>query len=364
MTDSMAPLSVQFNCSLSAGQIFTAYPLSQPYRHPIQIEEIIFSFSVGPTVTEGNKDDWRALLHQLGFGMKVGAAAVVLDRTAPLPAFCRRLGLTDGYALNNVVGSFQRANGANFSGLPMRSHLSWKLPAPIFVPEKAQLECEVSFAADIPNPNDSKALGQVQVWVSLIGKALPKLEPWPKVVRVPWISSFKTTPAAISAGDVNGATPENGLQNSNNEPVVVQRMLGCAVTQKASDEIIDVEVRVSDTTGAYIVRELTPMLELFNGRTRCWDMGAVLKPKEFIVVEYRYGVASIVGNATPTITYQTSDEIQLIFGLVGYRELPFEEVFPQAVDPATGATAAELSALKRVPKNKLEMRPTKDPLPR
>ncbi len=335
MRSSMAPVSMQFNMTnLLMGQRVNAYPLTQPYRHPIEIEEVHFAFSWTDHVNDGPTADLRALLHQLKFGIKFGEAYATLDKTATLQAFGRRAGRYDGWTNQNNAGPLVQGN----SGLPgsARGWLTWKFPEPVFVPEKAQVECLFEYGSDIPNPNDAHRPTPVQAWVSLTGRALPKMEPWPSIVRIPWVTSFKTPAVPISEGAVNASTPESGLQNQNEEPVVVQRMLGSVVTQKASDEIVDVNVRVSDTSGAYIVREQTPLFELFNGRTRAWDMGAVLKSKEFVVVEYSYDPASIIGNATPAITYQASDEIQLIFGLVGYREMSMAAVYPKVLVPATG----------------------------
>lgn len=333
----MAPISVQFNATLLKGQRFQAHPIEQQYRHPILVEEIDFTFSAGPAgIADVNTA--RAIFHQLNFGLKFGAAVAMLDKTAPLASFCRRAGVFDGYASNLNAGPiyYQTAPNGFYNGLTARSWAKWTLPDGVFVPEKAQIEALIEYAADIPNATDASIPPSIQVWVTLTGQALPKMEPWPKVVRIPWVTHYKTAPVAISAGSVESATPENALQNQNEQPVVVQRMLGSIASQRASDEVVDVLVRVSDTTGAYIVREKTPLLELFNGRTRCWDMGAVLKPKEFVVVEYEYDVADIVGQTTPLLTYQATDEFQLIFGLVGYREMSIAEVYPEVLVPATG----------------------------
>lgn len=326
----MAPISCGFNAQLVPGQLVQAFPLTQPYRHPILVEQVQFAF--GPsTVTS------RSLLHQINFGIKFGAAEAVLDRTAPLQAFCRRAGFYDGIAGSTVeTGPYNNTGGTRFSGLQPRSWLAWTLPDPVFVPEKGQIECLLNYALNIPNPNDASLIANFNIWVVLTGQALPKMEPWPELVRIPWISAHRTPARAISVGAVDAHTPEHSLQNQNEEPVVVQRMLGSCATQYVSDELIDADVRVSDTTGAYIVRERTPMMELFNGRTRCWDMGVVLKPKEFISVEYAYDPTNMVGNATSPVAYATSDEIQLIFGLVGYRELPTAAVYPKVLVPATG----------------------------
>lgn len=329
----MAPVSTQFNVTLAQGERANAFPLTQPFRHPIMLEAVEFAFSA-PAATIAST---RALLHQLNFGIKFGSAYAVLDKTAPLQSFIRRAGYYDKYTDNgNFAHGFGDLNLHPVTPMTARSWATWTLPAPVFVPEKAQIECLLEYDLNIPNRTDASVIPNIQVWCTLIGRGLPKMQPWPEVVRIPWITSHRTTPAAISVGPIDRHTPENALQNQNEEPVVVQRMLASACTQYVSDEMVDANVRISDTTGAYIVRERTPVMELFNGRTRAWDMGAVLKPKEFVVVEYDYDPTNMVGQSTPLQTYATSDEVGLIFGLVGYREMPTALVYPQVLVPATG----------------------------
>ncbi|MBP6479886.1 MAG: hypothetical protein KA310_03470 [Pseudomonadales bacterium] len=323
------PVSLQFNATLLKGARTAAYPMDQSYKHPIEVTEIRFAFSGGPAGEEGPTK--RAILHQLSFGLQFGARVGVLDDVAPLPAFCRRLGEWDGGAGNDT-------GEAGDPNRTKRRTASWKLSEPVFVPAGARIYALMQYDADIPNSND--ALAAIQVWVTLVGTALPQNTPTPKVIRIPWVSAARTPPVAIGGLVLAGRLPDDALQNTHEQAVVVQRMLGSAHTQHFNDEVFDVDVRVYDTTGAYIVRDATPMMELFNGRSRTWDMGAVLQPKEFISVEYEADPATLalaLANAAdldlePDVLAE-SDEIQLIFGLVGYREVPGDELYPKEPMP-------------------------------
>jgi hypothetical protein len=156
----------------------------------------------------------------------------------------------------------------------------------------------------------------------------------------------------------NFRSGENDLGNFTNTDVIVQRVSAMSVGNWAQD--VDHNVpqfgiyaachvpttcRFWDSRGALLIRDFALMQELFSNGA--WDMGAVLHPKEFLVVEGTIDSRFACGDpadiwysqALPP-TYAERFQ-QAMFGLIGYREVPTQLIWGPALVATQAAVAAQ-----------------------
>jgi hypothetical protein len=232
----------------------------------------------------------------------------------PLPSFCARKGYADGTSLNaaGVLG----LNG---------TYYSWKLAKPMLVLPGTRIYVLLRFNPDSPNgPRRPLAL---DVTVAMLGRSLPRGEFPPKIVNVPWLTAWRAPAVEIGAGvSVAQMSPDSALANQFDSSVRITSMLGCIATQFWAGEVLpDARVKISSSLDGYIVRELTPLMELFSGRHRAWNVYSSMQSKEYWTVELEYSTTALL--AGPETDYVGTDTVQGIFGLQGYREVPLETLY-------------------------------------
>lgn len=318
-----SPITSSYRTQLVPGSNVAAYDLNQQQRDPIVIDKFQFSCLRN---SPGNPDPAAAAAVAqievgtfVDFALQVGSREVRMGDLVPLPSFCARKGYADGAALNSGI---EVGNG---------TYYQWSLPKPMLVLPGTRIYALLRYPVELQT-GGFRPLA-IDVTVTMIGRSLRRGETPPLTTCVPFLTGWRAPAVAIGAGvQVAQSSPDPAIANQFDIPVRVTSMLGCLATQFWAGEVIpDAMVRISSSMGGYIVRELTPLMELFSGRHRAWNIACSMQPKEYWTVELEYSTNALL---TPITDYVATDEVQGIFGLQGYREVPLETLYrdPLATD--------------------------------
>lgn len=308
----------QYYAKLRLGEANSAFSLNDQIGCDFWLEELRLG---AIDQTGGAASD---ISSQLEWGLKVGrmvctaGAGTSTTNTVPVPASSKLC-----YPRTQL----------NF-GEPVKSFTTIiRFDKPVYVPANQRIIGTLKNAANPPvwgaGPSAS-----IEGWMTAVGRRAQPNEK-PDVIHVPWFSSWKSPLSAVGAGVVyQYRSPDHALANGNEQPIYVQRMLGALATGAIVGEVMPCDVRISDSNQRYIVRELTPMYELFSYQQRDWDMGCILKPKEFLNVEVSFDTSPLVAAGNFSTGYVAADQVQAFFGLAGYREMQFHEVYQDLSEPA------------------------------
>lgn len=335
------------------------------YQQPLKIEEVHFRVRQLPVMGASESRDtilnslWpsslRWYLHLLDTKMRLNDKLITAS-WVPVISFCPRCDETESHVFDEVA--------------------IWR-PEPFTLDQNDDLYCDLRWAPDaVPfNPDTLNVLlpTQLVVEVAFFGKALPSGLPLNGSRRLPYVAAYREPVRPLD--DVNHTTPIESqtpvasLQNGEEEPMMVQSLLGARVTAYSPwDPGANDFIRIYDSNGSLITRDDVPLLELFGVR-RSWDCSTILKPKEYMTVEWNLGRQTAADDApqvndfgqipgsrtfeTTTIfgsPYTLLSRYQHIFGLVGYREtgLLKPKFLPDTSRPVTPDSTAMVPFARRV----------------
>lgn len=351
-----SPLWIQQRVMLNQDQQIAIPMLDNLAREPYWISEIHLA-------AEADVTEYQAHLPEIG----MGSDATLLEFG---------LRLQDTYISHPDLMPFWLLRSPNFdwhlvgaAGLLAPIGARWVLPERIYVPAGAKLYSVVRYnAAEGCNAWATR----YDVRVTLIGQRALEDAP-PVMTRVPFATGYRTPKTGMSNGGVlqTFRSGEHELGNFTNTDVVVQRVSAMSIGNWAQDVDnnypqlgifpachIPTNVRFWDSRGQLLIRGGNgsiagaggvgsyPLLqEIFSNGA--WDMGTVLHPKEFLVVEGTIDSQFACGDpqdiwysqALPP-TYQQRFQ-QAMFGLIGYREVPTQLIWGPALVASRAAVAAQ-----------------------
>lgn len=201
----------------------------------------------------------------------------------------------------------------------------WRFPKPLFIPKASQLN--VKYALDNRSGPITSPPSTASVCTAMLGRSLPPDTPFPQTVAVPFATRWISSLAPTTQGQVLTDQSQSGdLRNTTGKPLRIQRFTYTLVGRDANgNAIADVpgagancKVRIFGEGGIMGVRDQTPVGVLFHHGSRSWSVSTVARPNGFFVVDVDY--------KTLVLGVQRVLAAQLGVGLVGYREVPFEEV--------------------------------------
>jgi hypothetical protein len=147
-----------------------------------------------------------------------------------------------------------------------------------------------------------------------VGRSLPRHAPVPKVVYLPYVSSWIAT-ARVGGANYTEESTQTDLHNPHNSPLHIQRMLGRIHTAVDTDatqaEQRLTTVRIVDSTGFIVVKDATPFGHLVRHPDRAVTFNATMPPKSWMKV-FLAQTYSTLGAGDTHRTY---------ISLVGHREV-------------------------------------------
>lgn len=334
----MSAVGQQYFTTLSRGQSQQAFTLNDQIREDFWLTEIHVTM-FAPEGEFGQTWDPTSFVN---FGLKVGrkecAGGTQNASTVPIPVAAKRMqfGLAANRKANIIIGMDQ----------------------PVYVPKDQRIQGVLAYDADGPrfgSAADAQAYpSTILAWITTLGIRVKPGETPPDKLRLPWFVGWRSPASAVGAGvNYQYRSPDQQLSNSNPEDLRVQRMLGVMATGAYCGEFIpNANVRIQDSSDKYIVQDKTPMAELFSAYSRDWDMGCLLHRREYLNVEVQFNTSALVlGSWTESSggfsNYNEDDAVQAIFGLVGYRDVPYGEVYVAPPPPMPAAHPAEIKGQQK-----------------
>lgn len=312
-----APITSVYRTQLAPGDNVAAFDLNQENDVPIEIRGFRFTAIEGSAV--GNPAPNNSATCEPGvwldWGLQIGSREVRMGDLVPVVATCPRKGYADGVSRTGPS-----------SVQPDGTYYEFKLKDPAFVLPGTRVYVLLRYSRTAPAAILGSGPTTIDATVEMYGKAIPGDLPPPLMVKMPWMTSWRAPVVLLSAAAaVEQSSPDSALANQYDSPVRVTSMLGCLATKFWAGEIVpNSKVRISSSLDGYFVREPTPIMELFSGKSREWGISCAMQSKEYWTVEVAYDASPLL---QATTDYAATDQIQAIFGLVGYRTVPLETLY-------------------------------------
>jgi hypothetical protein len=225
-------------------------------------------------------------------------------------------------AFMSLIEAYGFATNATFS----LGATTWRFPRPMYLPRQKQIHLAGKMAA---------GASLTRGFFSVHGRALPLDYRPPATVAVPYVGVFRpgsgTDVGAADTSDPQKSTTE--FRNPFKTTFHITKMVGNSTAVSADDAMISnvasdpvqtslgrnvTDIRISDANGNPVVRDWTPLIHLCQGIRNEWKINFDLAPGQMLqaYMDLRHGAT--VGRSTvvyPSIT------------LVGWREVPFKEVY-------------------------------------
>lgn len=199
------------------------------------------------------------------------------------------------------------------------NEFTWRLAQPLYVPPGAVL---------VPTFQHRGLVQQdVQVRISYSARSIPPGTPPPKKIVLPYAAAWVSNTFDANESGVDNSL-ETDLTNPFDEPLTIQRFSGRVVLFNLSTsppQVLEAgatgetvgtyqyDVRLIDSFGRPIIRNLVPFRLAFSGVTRSWEVdNALMDPRSFILAYVRKNVP-FQGNTTSNVLTQA------MVGLVGHR---------------------------------------------
>lgn len=271
-----------------------------PYRAPMWVDA--FEFGVKMTVS-------NVSLQLFSMRLKINGNYII-DDFVPLSVLGPHTDFTE----------FMAGNGLGYS-------FFWRLAKPLWLDEQDDISVELKFngGLDVFDSATLTTLGTAppEVTVTLKGRStLNSKRPAERFLpfNVTWGPELWTTEADTGSFL---RSPDSALFNGKDETACITRILSQAQVQSyriAGNDVYTpnsallLNLRLSHSSGYYIVKDLTPYFELFQNVSRSAAFKFNLKSKEFLTLELQTKTFEPVGYAEPMspIPYLFS------FGLQGY----------------------------------------------
>lgn len=354
------PLAIQWNGQLERGQSAAAPNLDQVIRSPMWVDEIVI------TLSTQSENDFGTVLHKnwmdsVRLYFRVGDHEITTGKQ----------GVSVNMLAPNMFANERITRNQDDTGLvpwmdqdlfPEISY-NWKLPKPLFVVPGARLYLGLNATNPAMSATDDTApfsnAAKFNFWISLLCRRVNPHQPLPSVVHVPFVAQYKTKAHTIDEDNWEESSQDTDIVNGFAQPIHLKRMIGSMSTQFTPTEVMDAEVRIADKAGAFIVREYTPVLELFSGFYKALDLeGCVLPPGDFYTIDVSVKDTTDLLIGSEELAFYTEDsEIIGNFSLIGHRDLPLNEVYPAqqpmpvSVDiPTLGPSAARSIPMATSPK--------------
>lgn len=211
--------------------------------------------------------------------------------------------LTNGYVpfgvLSKLINSEQNGDATGVESLP--ESIVWRLPRPLYVPAG-----EIVTASFLANGS----VTSTNVVLTYAGRSVLMDYPVPKKIAIPWVTAFLPTRRAGGSNTTQEST-NSDLVNTLGVPLHAQRLVGLmSGDTDALEALCLMQMRTS--YGQVIIRDQVPFANVFSTE-RCWDLGSVMKPKDYYIVNLTENYATV--NPAHTVSSAIS--------LVGYREVDF-----------------------------------------
>lgn len=283
--------------------------LENPFQAPMWLEEIRVSYTWNSSDTS-EVDEWA------GFGLKLELGKLpITNGFVPLPLF--------GKVLSDSV--LNVGSGASNDTTLSRMCFTWKLPRPLFIEARQLLKPTLY----VPT------MGSVAKTVTLSYhcRPLPKGTPSPKMLQVPWVTSYKPANLALGGSDQTDFSAPSDLFNPWNEELHVQRFLGRFLVIDDNSELDGsmtvASAQINLTTGALVcgtlitaedsfnnilIRDRTPFAHVFDAIDRAWTVNCICPPKGF----YLFTIDRLWSGAPTQPTTATVG-----ISMVGWREVAY-----------------------------------------
>jgi hypothetical protein len=197
---------------------------------------------------------------------------------------------------------------------------TWVLPKPLYVPAGAVLTPSFQHFGAIPYP--------VNVFISASARSLPFDAVPPKTISLPWVASWMSQGYVAGTGTGSERSLETDLQNPFDKKVKLQRFGGrVMVTDTLGDNPItdysfpqiaasQFMVRMTDSFGRPIIRDLTSMAQAFATPSRGWELsnGTSMDPESYYIVYLTKGLGGFEDHSPANINCQAQ------ISLVGWRD--------------------------------------------
>ncbi len=294
--------------SNSAGGV-NAISLKNPMGQPMEILEIKFQLFNSAT-SIGNLGGIIACNLELGkFAITNGF----------VPIWC--MGRSENLAAESVSDINTVPGCAN--------EFTWRLAHPLYVSPDSVLVPTFQHRGQIQN--------DISIRISYSARSIPPGAPPPRKLFLPYAASYTSKSFGANAAGVDQSL-ETDLVNPFDTELYLQRFTGrvsalnLSLTPPAIIEAMVAEgvmnyvcpesmaalqfnVRMVDSFGRPLVRELVPFRMVFSGVTRSWETdGAVMDPRSFIIAYLRKD-APFQGSTSANILAQAS------IGVVGFRSM-------------------------------------------
>lgn len=302
------PISLTYTTALAPGQKIRPQQMEEfknPYPSHMYIDEITFHAAPAVAIKFTGK--------ALKVRFKVDNRYVIEDFT-PLTLLAPRTDISEDTSINASVDNLS---------------VTWKLPKPFWIARRE----DILFEFFLDNVEIAAAGGSTSQRVTLTTciKArstddVPAQRYVPFTVH--WRPAIFTDDAVLMSGD-------DILKNSRGQDVHVTRLLsdfGTAttigsslyntnsVTTAINTGVLWLRMLLSHSLGYYLVKQLTPMAELFGGNRRNLDVRFILKPLEFLTVQLE--AATPVEADVPDLT----DIHIMYYGGISVQGFSIEEV--------------------------------------
>lgn len=219
----------------------------------------------------------------------------------------------------------------------------WRLDNPLWIPPGVALVPTLSHLGPTDVP--------MRVGITYLGRVCPS-KPEPGVVKVPWIAHWRSK--AWHAEDRSSAdqSPKSALMNRHQTPLRVERFVGriaqvnlpsgdgqsLLMDPKVPFQLDDalagywsqrLRLTMRDSAGGHVIREPTPVRNVFGGRNRMWPCQHDLPPGSFYSLRVLLANDNISGSAGAgdygeAITGLQSTRGALDVSMVGWRKVQLD----------------------------------------
>lgn len=302
------PLHLTATCTVNPGSSsgVNQVALQNPLGTPMEIHEIKWSAlaAITSTVVGAGLDNYVTRVNGAALRCRLDLGKIeITNGYVPVCLF----GKCDHPSQEQKFGGgTSSANG--YSRLEFR----WKLSHPLFIPAGGLLSPTFEHGGQITAPID--------VRIGYSARSLPAGYKPSKII-LPWVASY-ISPTFDLAEDSTFNSSELDLVNKWDSPLTVDRLTGrlsvfdtryVVVFDSPFMALAATSLRLMDSAGNAIVRNLTPLSHVFHNPTKSWEMRAVLPPLGYYQAFFQNAAYPVVGTENQFLA-------QTLVGLVGTRE--------------------------------------------